>query len=66
MNFYRQTVEEILDLINGNKMANDWELFDNRQLGDLLMSDTKELVRRLKKTDDMADTLSDIPLREDA
>lgn len=66
MNFYRQTVEDILDLINGNKMANDWDLFENRQLGDLLLSDVKELVRRLKKQDDMTDTLSDVPLREDA
>ena len=69
MNFYRQTVEEILDLIVGKSMAIDWDIFDNRQLGDLLLSDVKELVKRLKKQDDSVDSLnSDIPEvdREDA
>jgi hypothetical protein len=69
MNFYRQTVEEILDLIVGKSMAIDWDVFDNRQLGDLLLSDVKELVKRLKKQDDSVDSLnSDIPEvdREDA
>jgi hypothetical protein len=62
MNFYRQTVEEILDLIVGKSMAIDWDIFDNRQLGDLLLSDVKELVKRLKKQDDSVDSLnSDIP-----
>lgn len=62
MNFYRQTVEEILDLIVGKSMAIDWDIFDNRQLGDLLLSDVKELVKRLKKQDDSIDSLnSDIP-----
>jgi len=61
MSFHRNTAEEILDLIVGRTMAIDWDIFDNRQLGDLLLSDVKELVRKLKREDNSDDVNSNIP-----